>query len=435
MRKIVLIAGILLAGILIYFGLFEAKVSKRPGSSLLIWHWMTDRHKSFLKLAERYQKETGMTVSFELYAPSDVFSTKVRAAAQTNTLPDIFGVLGESDDLASFINAKLVHRLSPYLEENNGAWQKEFFSKALGMTTFVSVNQWKVPEGIYGIPIDVTNLQILYNKGIFQKAGIQKIPETWEEFISAGEAVISKTGKQFLVIGFGEPWIIISMMRNFAYNLMGEEKFVESIKGTFPYSSPEWIDIFKKFRELSDKKLLASGVVTMINKSAERLFATERAAITYNGSWSVNVFKGMNPRLNYGIMFFPRISDNFPVVIHGGAGSSLVVSENSSKKTEAINFLRWLTSKESQIFLSNETNNLPSNKNAVGEMLPILNDYAKDMDHTIHPALLPVAEDPDIEEAIARGIQSIIIGETTPEMLGADLTALKKKSLEKKNES
>lgn len=432
MRKIVIIAGILLAGILIYFSLFEKKVSQRNASSLLIWHWMTDRNESFLKLAEQYRKETGKFVSFELYAPSDVFATKVRAAAQTNTLPDIFGVLGGSPDMASFINAKLVHRLSPYLEENNGGWQKEFFSKALGMTTFVNGNQWNVPEGIYGIPIDVTNMQILYNKGIFEQAGIQKIPETWEEFIAAGEAVISKTDKQFFVIGFGEPWIIISMMRNFAYNLMGEEKFVETIKGNLPYSSQEWIEIFKKFKELGDKKLLASGVVTMINKSAERLFATERATITYNGSWSVNVFKGMNPRLNYGIMFFPKISENFPVVIHGGAGSSFVVSENSSKKTEAVNFLKWLTGKESQVFLSNETNNLPSNKNAVGEMLPILNDYAKDMDHTIHPSLLPVAEDPDVEEAIARGIQSIIIGEITPEKLGEELTALKKKMMEKK---
>ena len=432
MRKIVIMAGILLAGILIYFSIFETRVNKRNPSSLLIWHWMTDRHESFLKLAEQYRIETGKSVSFELYAPSDVFATKVRAAAQTNTLPDIFGVLGGSPDLASFINAKLVHRLSPYLEENNGAWQKEFFSKALGMTAFVNGNQWNVPEGIYGIPIDVTNMQILYNKDTFEKAGIKKIPETWEEFIVAGEAVISKTEKQFLVIGFGEPWIIISMMRNFAYNLMGEEKFVETIKGIFPYSSQEWIEIFRKFKELGDKKLLASGVVTMINKSAERLFATERATITYNGSWSVNVFKGMNPRLNYGIMFFPSISDNFPVVIHGGAGSSFVVSENSSKKAEAVDFLKWLTGKERQILLSNETNNLPANKNAVGEMLPILNEYAKDMDHTVHPSLLPVAEDPDIEEAIARGIQSIIIGETTPEKLGEDLTVLKKKMMDKR---
>ena len=422
--------ALIMVGLVVYFSMTTGK-SKTDSNALLVWHWMTDRHETFQKLAEMYQKETGKKVVFELDAPSDLFTTKVRAAAQTNTLPDIFGVLGGSQDLANFINSKLVHRMTSYLEANNGEWQKSFYSKALGMCAFSAKNQWNAPEGIYGIPIDVTNIQMIYNKEIFKAAGIEKVPVTWDEFLAAGEAVITKTDKQFLVIGFGETWLINTMLRNFAYNLMGEQKVIESIEGKFPYSSPEWIEIYSKFKEMADKKLFASGIVTMINKSAERVFATERAAVTYNGSWSVNVFKGMNPNLKYSTMFFPKISDNFPVVIQGGAGSSFVVSENSTKKADAVAFLKWLTEKNNQMFLSKETNNLPSNREASGQISEILNEYAKDMDSTIHPSLLPVVEDPNIEEALARGIQSIIIGETTPEKLGADIAAQKAKVINK----
>ncbi|MBN2144637.1 MAG: extracellular solute-binding protein [Candidatus Aureabacteria bacterium] len=403
---------------------------KRSDSdAVIIWHWMTDRHDTFLKLSKQYKAETGKTVIFELSAPTDVYTSKVRAAAQTNTLPDIFSVLGVSQDLSNFIHAGLIHCLTPYMEENHHEWERSFYPNAIGMNAFTEPNQWNVPEGIYGVPIDVTNIQMIYNKDIFKTAGIDKIPETWEEFLKAGDLVTSKTDKQFFVVGFGETWLINTMVRIFAYNLIGEKKLIQTIKGECPYSSAEWIDIFNKFREMSEKKLFAAGIVTMINRNAERLFATGRAAVTYNGSWSVNVFRGMNPDLNYGTMFFPKISDHYPLLIQGGAGSSLMVSEHSLRKKEAVAFLKWMTSKSSQIFLSTETNNLPSNKEAVGQMPAILNEYAKDMDKTFHPALLPVGEDPNIEEATARGIQSIIIGETTPEELAEKITLLKKQTL------
>jgi len=396
-------------------------------NGIVVWHWMTDRHETLLKLANQYKAETGKEVRFELNAPSDLYTTKVIAAAQTGSLPEIFGVLGGSPDMARFINKNYIHNLTQDMEINGAEWKNYFFLRALEMNAFQEGNQWKVPAGIYGVPIDVTNIQMLYNKDIFEKAGIIKIPETWAEFIQAGDIIKEKTGEHFFVSGFGETWIINSMVMNFAYNLMGEEKIIKTFKGDVLYTDPDWIAVFSKFKEMVDHKFFASGVVTMINKSAERLFATGKAAITYNGSWCVNVYKSMNPKLNYAAMFFPRISDQFPVVIQGGAGSSFVVSENSAKKEEAIQFLKWLTTKNVQITLATDTSNLPSNKSAVGKMSIILDTFAKNMDNTIHPSALPCLEDPSVEEAIARGIQSIIIGETTPEKMAETLQTLKQK--------
>ncbi|EKD27553.1 MAG: sugar-binding periplasmic protein [uncultured bacterium] len=414
---------------IVVFILISSSCSKsvKDTETLVIWHWMTDRHDVFRQMAAKYESETGKKVYFELNAPSDLFTTKIRAAAQTNTLPDVYGILGGSQDLANFINSNLVLDLTPYLKANDNEWEKTLYSKALDTTAFKEINQWNVLPGYYGLPIDVANIQMIYNKKIFEEAGISKIPETWEEFLQAGELITSKTNKKYFVSGFGETWLINSMIRNFAFNIMGENLFIDSIKGTYSYDSEKWISVFDKFRVMSEKKLFASGIVTMINKTAERLFSTENVAVTFNGSWSVNVYKGMNPSLKFGAMFFPKVSNDYPVVIQGGAGSSLVVIKTSSKKDDAIKFLKWITSKENQIFLTRETNNLPSNINAVDEIPDILKEFSDDMDKTIHPSLLPVAEDPSIEEAIARGVQSIIIGEMTPQELGKQLADFKKK--------
>src|SRR5688572_18808543 len=78
---------------------------------VIIWHWMTDREQAFNELAKKYKETTGVDVEFQLYAPSDVYKQKVSVGAQTRSLPDVFGVLGDARDLASFANAGHVANL------------------------------------------------------------------------------------------------------------------------------------------------------------------------------------------------------------------------------------------------------------------------------------------------------------------------------------
>ena len=180
---------------------------------------------------------------------------------------------------------------------------------------------------------------------------------------------------------------------------------------------------------MRDEELLASGIVTMVNKTAEQLFANGRAAFAFNGSWCVNVYEGMNPDLNYGVMLPPAAGDRFPMKIWGGAGSSFIVNNNSSHIEKAVEFLEWLTDTEQQVFLARETRNLPSNGYSLSDIPEILAQFADDMDVVTHPNVWGVAEFPVVIERFDKGIQSIIIGEKTPEELGAEVQAIKEREL------
>ncbi len=136
----------------------------KPNETVRVWHWMTDREEAFLELARRYQQETGTEVRFELYAPSDVYVQKVRAAPQTNGLPEVYGILGEMRDVASFVNAGHVLPLEPFMSERDNAWRSVFFPNALAVNAFARGNAHGVAPGIYGVPLDVMNIQIFYNK-------------------------------------------------------------------------------------------------------------------------------------------------------------------------------------------------------------------------------------------------------------------------------
>ncbi len=400
---------------------------------IVVWHWMTDREESFQELAKKYEEETGIKVLFELYAPSDAYTQKVRAAAQAKALPDVFGLLGEKRDFAAFIKAGHVADLTQEMDKDNAFWKGEFFEKALAVNEFEEGNVFGVQPGIYGAPIDVMNIQMVYNKNLFKKAGLDPDhpPKTWEDFISACEK-LKAAGIQGFVSGWGEVWMIDCFASNMAFNVMGPAKVFATIRGEIPYSDPDWIKVFSLFKDMADKGMLASGIVTYVNKSAEQAFANERAAFAFNGSWCVNVYHGMNPDLDYGVMLPPKSSVQHPMYIWGGGGSSFLVNDRSQVKEEAIAFIKWVTSESQQVFLSQKTRNLPSNKKALGDIGEALADFAKGMKNVTHPNVWPVNELPKVIERFDKGIQSIIIGEKTPQQLGEELTKLKAEEMQKK---
>jgi len=401
--------------------------------TITIWHWMTDREPAFSELSKRYEAKTGIKVNFELYAPSDAYTQKVRAAAQGADLPDVFGLLGEKRDFASFIKAGYIVDLTPDMEANESSWKNSFFNKALAVNQFEVGNSYGVEPGTYGVPIDVMTIQMLYNKDLFKKLGVdpKKPPQTFQEFLDIGKK-IKEANMQGLVSGWGEVWMIDCFANNYAFNIMGKDKVLATIKGEVPYTDPDWIKVLSLFKDMQDSGVLASGLVTMVNKTAEQLFANGRAVFAFNGSWCVNVYKGMNPDLDYAAILPPQASDQHPMSIWGGAGSSFMVSAKSKNKEEAVKFLKWLTDRDQQAYLSEATNNLPANKNSVAKIPDILASFAKNMDLATHPNVWGISEFSPVIEALDKGIQSIIIGEKTPEQVASEVQAIKERELSRR---
>jgi len=401
--------------------------------TISVWHWMTDREPVFQELAKRYAAKTGVKVEFDLYAPSDAYSQKTRAAAQGQSLPDIFGILGEKRDFASFVKAGYTLDLTPYMDENNSAWEKSFFAKALAVDRFLEDNAYGAKPGIYGVPIDIMTIKMVYNKDLFKQLGLdpQRPPQTFSEFIDIGKKI--KAAKiQGLVSGWGELWMLDCFANNYAFNIMGKDKVIATIRGEVSYTDPDWIKVLGLFQEMQESGVLANGVVTMINKTAEQLFATGKAVFAFNGSWCVNVYKGMNPNLNYAAILPPKASETYPMAIWGGAGSSFMVNARSKNKEEAVKFLKWLTDRDQQAYLAEVTSNLPANKECLEKISPILAQFSDDMELTTHPNIWGVSEFPLVIETLDRGIQSIIIGEKTPVQVATEVQKVKERERAKK---
>jgi len=420
----------MLASFLIVSGC--AKTGNNPNQSeIAIWHWMSDRVNELDTLASQYFDLTGIKVKFELYAPTSAYTSKIRSAAQADKLPDIYGILLEMRDFASFINAGHVYDITGYMDENDGQWRKIFYESALSMNYFSPNNQYKVKSGIYGVPIDVNNIQLIYNIDLLKKAGwdTSKLPSTWDEFMHLA-GLLKKAGIKGLVSGWGEIWMIACFADNFAWNIMGKEKIIETIKGNVPYTDPAWVRVFELFYEMKQKGMLFPGSVTMVNKEAEQIFAIGRAAVAFNGSWGINVYSNMNPDLNYKASLPPKVNLNRHMYIWGGT-TSFVVNNASELREESVKFLKWLTEEKQQTYLSQRTDNIPANKLSAASLKGPIAEFADDIDNVVHPRFLPVEEYPLVTEAFNKGIQSIMIGEATPQEVAERVQARKLKEMKK----
>ncbi|MFA7073869.1 MAG: extracellular solute-binding protein [Endomicrobiaceae bacterium] len=400
--------------------------SKSDESSIKVWHWMTDRQAAFEKLADQYYKETGVKVVFETYAPTDVYKNKITAAASGQLLPDIFNPLSDKRELASYIKAGFIANLN---DEMNSGWKDVFFEKSLLQNMFEENNEWGVEPGYYGVPLDVSSLMIYYNKDLFAKAGLDpdNPPKTWKDFIEAGKK-LRAAGIQPFVSGFGEAWLVGSFASSYQWNLFGKQGIIDTIEGKISYTDPRWVKIFELFEEMKENKMFASGIVTMINKDAERTFATGKAAMALNGSWGVNVYKSMNPSLQYGIMYPPSLPEaKYPLLVFGGDGSSMFVNAMSPNKDKAIAFLKWFTQREQQSFLAKETLNIPSNKESAQDLPEILKEFSKSIERTFDN--LPMIESWQVTNYINTNLQSVIIGEKTPVQAAEEVQAEKERQM------
>lgn len=414
------------------FLLFVSGCSQPSKSSnqIEVWHWMTDRQEAFSALVKKYEEQTGVKVKLELFAPSDTYSQKITAAAQANVLPDVFGILDKKSILAAFIKAGLVADLTDDFKANNAAWENSMFPKAMDVTRFVEGNIDGVKPGIYGVPLDITNIQMVYNKNLLKKAGIKDVPVTFEEFLTAIDA-LKRVGIAPFVSGFGEMWLADCFASNYAFNILGEEKVIATFRGEVKYTDPDWVKVLTVFETLAKRGAFIDGIVTKGNKLAEQDFALERAAFAFNGSWCVNVYQDMNPDLDYGVASLPAIDLTRPVRSWGAAGSSFEVNAGSPNKDKAVAFLKWLTAKEQQVYFVEKTQNLPASRDAIAEISPVLSEFSRLIENTTHPSVWPLNEDPLVIETFDKGIQAIIIGDKTPQEIAVEVQAVKERQMKK----
>ena len=115
--------------------------------------------------------------------------TKLEAAGESNTMPDIFWM--HTDQILYYADFGILADLTDLYDEVDPNFWTEHYSE-------VSIGNASGSDGrMYGVPKDKDNVVLVYNKEMFDAAGVEypNADWTWDDLMDASQKVYDATGK------------------------------------------------------------------------------------------------------------------------------------------------------------------------------------------------------------------------------------------------
>lgn len=336
-------------------------------------------------LLEEFEAQTGIKVEVQTF-PSDALQQRVTAEFVSGS-----GALDVVNITNSFFNRDLVRFLEPldaYLE------QAPLPDGGLEDFTEGFVRQYRVPQtrdgDIYGIPNRVGLDILFYRQDLLDAAGLQ-VPTTWEEYVEAARVLTKDTD------GDGETDIYGTVMQgNIWHGIFSWFNWSAALGGDM-LTPPDWeqsaLLTDANFRaaelraQMVEEGLASPAVVNYGFDDAINAIAQGNAAMTvmFSAYWS----RIENPERSTvvgRVGYAPAPRDPSVDEAYTGRGWALFIPEASEKKDAAWEFIRFITNRQSQLFMAIEHGNAATRLSVVEHpefqaSVPIAPALAKAMPH------------------------------------------------------
>lgn len=214
---------------------------------------------------------------------------------------------------------------------------------------------------VFGIPWYIDTRVMYYRKDVFERAGYQNPPKTWNELFDLAKKIKSLYPSQekyaiYLPTNEFAPFIIFGMQAG--------SSILKNNDTEGNFSGKEFKEAFKFLTDFHKQKLAPMGISQVTN--VYQAFAEEYFSIYISGPWNIPEFKNWmkgNLADKWMTAPMPGYENEYPGVSLAG-GSSLVIFKNSKYKNEVWKFFEYLSEAKTQIQFYTLLNNLPAIREA-----------------------------------------------------------------------
>lgn len=214
-------------------------------------------------------------------------------------------------------------------------------------------NRWLYENEVYGIPITVVGRGVLYNKKVFEEAGITELPKTPDEFITDLKAVKDKTDAIPLYTNYAAGWTMGAWDDYTGITATGDAK----------YRNQEFAHTENPFSDLGDGtgaynvyKILYDAVADGLTEddysttdweSSKGMLNNGQIATMVLGSWAYPQMQGAGDNAD-DIGYFA-----FPITVDGKQYSpadedycfGINANSDETNQKAAMIFVKWMTEK------------------------------------------------------------------------------------------
>ncbi|MDD4849779.1 MAG: extracellular solute-binding protein [Gemmiger sp.] len=214
---------------------------------------------------------------------------------------------------------------------------------------------------LHEIPYQMKANAYLYNKGLFEKAGITKAPDTWQDFLDACQKLKDAgitpltTDDAYAMQAFG-----MHLAR-----MIGSDE-VKKVVDEGQWDRPEVLATAKAFEELASKGYFSTQVGSNVWPTGQNTeFAIGNVAMYCVGTYVVNETKNITgPDFQWGFFGYPQveggINDQKAMVI---GMQSFAVTNKCANPTAAFALIEKLTRGKWDAKLAEDTLGIPADVN------------------------------------------------------------------------
>ncbi|WP_086750170.1 extracellular solute-binding protein [Streptomyces scabiei] len=212
----------------------------------------------------------------------------------------------------------------------------------------------------YGVPFVTDTLALVYNKELFEKAGVEA-PKTWDDLKKAAATVKDKTGvdgywgstqayyAQSFLYGDGTDTVDVA----------AKKITVNSAEAKKAYGT--WLDLF------DGKGLHKADTTADAYAHIQDAFVNGKVASIIQGPWEItNFYKGeaFKDKANLGIATVPAGTSGKAGAPTGGHNLSVYAGSDKAKQEASLKFINFMTSAKSQETIALKNSTLPTRDDA-----------------------------------------------------------------------
>ena len=140
-------------------------------------------------------------------------------------------------------------------------------------------------DKLYSIPWYATSAITIYNKDLFTKSGIVRLPRTYKELAAISEKIKENTGAYAYLPTITENDTMMKILNKYGISELSDLNSVQSIK------------VFEMFKNLYKKDLIPPETITMTHREALEQYMAGKIVFYQGGSNFLNMIKENAPSI------------------------------------------------------------------------------------------------------------------------------------------
>jgi len=373
-------------------------------TELTFWSWYAQQGPAIEAVVKEFEKDNPKVKVKVEYFETGAYPEQIKTSFISGNAPDIMGVEPGSGPkgLVTFKDAGRVLDLTDIYQEKG--WNDRFYESAIKQLTF--------DGSIYSVPLTVNNMNLYYNKTLFDEFGL-KAPKTFDDLYKVSE-VLKENGILPITWGNKYQWT----GKDYFFLFAGQQDTTlikKAERGEIKWTDERLVKALNTVKRLSKDEVYAPGTNAMSDWDAIQLFFQEQAAMFFSGTWAIPNIKNNAPEgftEQLGLIQFPIFENGLNHVSPGGVGMNVAISKDTKHKELAIKFLDYFTKTQSQKIFVKEAQFTSPNKEAnVDEIVEshLLKKFNEFQGDTTPRSLVNSKMDAEL----GGGIQALIEGEMT----------------------